>query len=64
LGAIRSSNGFRYKAIIKEESRQPGEMPHTISVLFDKQSHQTRDETSRKLMKEGQDRVFSIALVH
>lgn len=35
-----------------------------ISGLFDKQSRQTWDETTRKLMKEGQDRVFSIALVH
>lgn len=35
-----------------------------ISGLFDKQSRQTTDEATRKLMKEGQDRVFSIALVH
>jgi two-component sensor histidine kinase len=35
-----------------------------ISGLFDKQARQTNDELARKLMKEGQDRVFSIALVH
>lgn len=35
-----------------------------ISGLFDKQARQVTDETTKKLMKEGQDRVFSIALVH
>jgi two-component sensor histidine kinase len=35
-----------------------------ISGLFDKQARQTTDELARKLMKEGQDRVYSIALVH
>lgn len=35
-----------------------------ISGLFDKQARLTKDELARKLMKDGQDRVFSIALVH
>jgi two-component sensor histidine kinase len=35
-----------------------------ISGLFDKQARQVTDETTRKIIKEGQDRVFSIALVH
>ncbi len=35
-----------------------------ISGLFDKQARQVTDEATKKLMKAGQDRVFSIALVH
>ena len=35
-----------------------------ISGLFDKQARQVMDESTKKLMKAGQDRVFSIALVH
>jgi two-component sensor histidine kinase/tetratricopeptide (TPR) repeat protein len=35
-----------------------------ISGLFEKQALKASDEVSKKLMKEGQDRVFSIALVH
>jgi two-component sensor histidine kinase len=35
-----------------------------ISGLFEKQARQTNDEFAKKLIKEGQDRVFSIALVH
>lgn len=35
-----------------------------ISGLFEKQARQMTDETTKKLMKSGQDRIFSIALVH
>lgn len=35
-----------------------------ISGLFDKQARLATDEQTKKLMREGQDRVFSIALVH
>jgi two-component sensor histidine kinase len=35
-----------------------------ISGLFEKQSRKTTDEVTKKLIQEGQDRVFSIALVH
>jgi two-component sensor histidine kinase len=35
-----------------------------ISGLFEKQARQVTDETTKKLMKSGQDRIFSIALVH
>jgi two-component sensor histidine kinase len=35
-----------------------------ISVIFDKQARLATDEQTKKLMREGQDRVFSIALVH
>lgn len=35
-----------------------------ISGLFEKQARNMKDEQAKKLMKEGQDRVYSIALVH
>jgi two-component sensor histidine kinase len=35
-----------------------------ISGLFDKQARNTTDEMTKKLLLEGQNRVFSIALVH
>ncbi|HCR55307.1 MAG TPA: hypothetical protein DIW27_12875, partial [Cytophagales bacterium] len=35
-----------------------------ISGLFEKQARNMQDEQAKKLMKEGQDRVYSIALVH
>lgn len=35
-----------------------------ISGIFDKQARLIADETTKKLLKEGQNRVFSIALVH
>lgn len=35
-----------------------------ISGLFEKQARNMKDEQAKKLMKEGQDRVYSIALIH
>lgn len=50
--------------LLKEVHHRVKNNLQIISALFDKQAQQTDDEMTQKLMREGQDRVFSIALVH
>ncbi len=52
------------ETLLKEIHHRVKNNLQIISGLFEKQARQTDDELTRKLMKEGQDRVFSIALVH
>lgn len=52
------------ETLLKEIHHRVKNNLQIISGLFDKQARQSMDETTRKLIKEGQDRVFSIALVH
>jgi two-component sensor histidine kinase len=52
------------ETLLKEIHHRVKNNLQIISGLLDKQSRQTNDETAKRLMKEGQDRVFSIALVH
>jgi two-component sensor histidine kinase len=52
------------ETLLKEIHHRVKNNLQIISGLFDKQARLTKDELARKLMKDGQDRVFSIALVH
>lgn len=52
------------ETLIKEIHHRVKNNLQIISGLFEKQALKTQDETAKKLMKEGQDRIFSIALVH
>jgi two-component sensor histidine kinase len=52
------------ETLLKEIHHRVKNNLQIISGLFDKQARQVTDEATKKLMKAGQDRVFSIALVH
>jgi two-component sensor histidine kinase len=52
------------ETLLKEIHHRVKNNLQIISGLFEKQAMKASDEVSKKLMKEGQDRVFSIALVH
>lgn len=50
--------------LLKEVHHRVKNNLQIISGLLEKQAMKTTDELTQKLIKEGQDRVFSIALVH
>lgn len=50
--------------LLKEVHHRVKNNLQIISGLFDKQARVTNDEKIKKIIREGQDRVFSIALVH
>lgn len=50
--------------LLKEVHHRVKNNLQIISALFDRQARQATDEMMRKLMREGQNRVFSISLVH
>jgi two-component sensor histidine kinase len=52
------------ETLLKEIHHRVKNNLQIISGLFDKQARLTTDETNKKLMREVQNRVFSIALVH
>ncbi|WP_091509681.1 tetratricopeptide repeat-containing sensor histidine kinase [Flexibacter flexilis] len=52
------------ETLLKEIHHRVKNNLQIISGLFDKQARVAKDETTKRLMREGQDRVFSIALVH
>ena len=52
------------ETLLKEIHHRVKNNLQIISGLFEKQARKVTDETTKKLMREGKDRVFSIALVH
>ena len=52
------------ETLIKEVHHRVKNNLQIISGLLKKQSMKTTHETTRKLLREGQNRVFSMALVH
>ncbi|TAD86241.1 MAG: sensor histidine kinase [Bacteroidetes bacterium] len=52
------------ETLLKEIHHRVKNNLQIILGLFDKQARQVTDESTKQLIKAGQDRVFSIALVH
>jgi two-component sensor histidine kinase len=62
--AILEETLIEKETLIKEVHHRVKNNLQIILGLLEKQSMKTSDETTRKLLQEGQNRVFSMALVH
>lgn len=62
--AVLEESLIEKETLIKEVHHRVKNNLQIISGLLEKQAIKTSDETTRKLLREGQNRVFSMALVH
>lgn len=62
--ALLETSLVEKETLLKEVHHRVKNNLQIMSGLFDKQARIAKDETTKRLMREGQDRVFSIALVH